>query len=728
MEKRLTTVGLALMTVALNFLLAIPAAAAEADRGDARYNIAIVVDASGSLSPTDNADPQGNRFLALKYFLGMLDAKGHVIAAFVFNDKVKEVYPFQSINSDKAKKELLSAIEAIPAAGSTNIGDALKMAVNNLKKVQNKQDVDNGSHLQSEVILFTDGVTDLPTPAAEQASFTARDQAISIAKANGIHVSGVFLNDKGLIQGNQEVFDIVRAVRGNDTDPSASGIAAEPGNDFYSYFAEIQSANDISGSFANIVLRLSAGGEVSTEPETVPIDRSVMIPGVGVSELKFGLRYNRGVKNKIVVTILPPEGDAITESGGNGMAITKDDISYIAKMQNPIAGCWKIHVGKADNVPFTEEVEVMADIIISSNVAAKLAMQVTDGKAKVGEPITFRSSLEVDGVAISDAARYEGYTCTLTLVSIKTKQPKEYLMELSGGHFEVQVPVEEYEGYAAFVTYKCENITFRSDDITVKPVNQPPVVEDVQDKYAYTLFNDGVYAVALTDYATDPEGETALAFTLDESDYADDSIAIDDDGNLRIDTGKQKGIGTVRIKVTDPEGAFSVLVLELTTQSGNWIYILVLVVIILLIAGALFLIKIMKASGRIRAEFSVKVEEDGSEVAQGKDFLGGGAKFTLYELLTQSYAEWDGDDERAKEIITENKSILNAYVFKAKKHGEFLFGRGKNVRLRKETSFNETVNLDDDNILYVGVQNRDKDGDESTTPNYDDNDDDDDDD
>jgi len=725
MAKRFTAVGTAFLIVALSALLAFPAAATELDRGDARYNIAIVVDASGSLGPKETADPAGNRYGALSYFLGMLDTKGHELGAFVFNDQVKTVSEIQPINSEEAKELLLNAVKAEAPRGYTNIGEALLAAVNQLKGVQDRQETAGGSHLQSEVILFTDGVTQLTSPGAEQASFAARDQAITIAKANGIRISGVFLNDQGLNKDNQEVFDIVREVRSNASDPTAPGADDTLENDFYSYYAEIQSADDISTKFAKLALRFSVGGFVSPVPETVPLNKTVTIPGVGVSELNFGLRYKDGVKKKISVTIRNPQGEVTTENGGEGVTITKEEIFYNAKIQNPIAGLWEIHVGKASDVPVTEEVEVMSDIIISSNVSAKVEIQTADGKAKVGEPVIFKSYLAVDGNAVTDAVKYEGYTCTMTLVSNKTKQSKEYPMKLVDGHFALEVPVEEYEGYTARATYKCESIEFSSDEINVKPINQPPIPsgDPVKKRYDYTIFNDGIYKLALTDCVADPEGETELTFALVENGYNEDSVSVDGTGNITIDTGKQKGVGMIKIKVADPEGASSILVLELTTKSGNWKYIVILVAILLFVAGVLFCIKIFKDAGRIRSEFWAKIEEDGTQVAHGQGFLGGGAKFTLYELLTQSFAEWDGDEDRAKELISENKSTLGLYTFKAQKQGEFLFGRGKSIRARKETSFNETVNLDDDITLYIGTQKKDNDEDDNDVPDYDDNDD-----
>jgi len=688
--KRIHAACLALLIVALGLALAVPASASEAGRGDTRYNLAVVVDASGSLGPNDTADPTGLRYAALSYLLGMLTTQGHEIGALVFSDTVKTVSEILPIQSEEEKKAIFELVKAETPAGYTNIGEALMAAVDQLQAVQQRQMAATGSHLQSEVILFTDGVTEMPTPAGKQDSLAAKEQAIALAKTNGIRVSGVFLNDSGAITDNREVFDIVRDVRGNAGDPVSPDAEVAPESDFNEYYAEIQSADDIATKFTEIARRLSAGGIVAEEPEPVPLTKSVIIPGIGVSELNFGLRYNLGVKDQIVVYIRDPGGEVTTEAGGSGISVTKEDTTFIAKIQKPLPGRWEIRVEKAGDVP----VEVMADIIISSNVAAKVAMQAPDGKAKVGEPVSFQSHLEVEGVAVKEDAKYEGYACTLTLVSEKTGESKEYPMKLDGGSFEVKVPVEEYSGYTAYATYRCENIEFRSDDIMVRPINQPPEVTDVQAKYSYTIFNDGLYTLELSAYASDPEGES-LTFTPGESSYAENGITLDtESGSLSIDTGKTKGVVSVRVIVSDNEQAVSEMTVELAVQNGNWLYIVILAAILLVAAGVAFFI--MQMIGKVRVgPFQLKLEEDDEEIASARDLLSGKARFTLYELLTEWVLGWEGDEERAKEILRDNAATLKTYVFAAKKRGEFQFGQGKTSRTRKEGSFHERFDLDD---------------------------------
>jgi len=99
MANRFATMVTAILMVVLSVLLTFPVAAAEIDRGDARYNIAIVVDASGSLGLNETADPAENRYGALSYFLGLLDTNGHEIGALVFNDSTVSPSSEITVNS-----------------------------------------------------------------------------------------------------------------------------------------------------------------------------------------------------------------------------------------------------------------------------------------------------------------------------------------------------------------------------------------------------------------------------------------------------------------------------------------------------------------------------------------------------------------------------------------------------------------------------------------------------
>ena len=89
MKRILTAVFSALLFI----LLLLPAAAAEEASAPTanRYNIMLVLDASGSLNSTD---PRGYRFDAVNLFANLLPEEGNVVGGVVFSTDIdREVVP-----------------------------------------------------------------------------------------------------------------------------------------------------------------------------------------------------------------------------------------------------------------------------------------------------------------------------------------------------------------------------------------------------------------------------------------------------------------------------------------------------------------------------------------------------------------------------------------------------------------------------------------------------------
>ena len=120
-----------------------------------KLNIELVIDGSGSLVNGDTpTDPSGLRYDAINLFLALLANKGNEVGAIVFDDN-SEKYIFNadvaSVEGKQAKMNLADKIKKAGTGVDTDIGSALKTAVEALKKHQ--ADNDNAS----AVILMSDG-------------------------------------------------------------------------------------------------------------------------------------------------------------------------------------------------------------------------------------------------------------------------------------------------------------------------------------------------------------------------------------------------------------------------------------------------------------------------------------------------------------------------------------------------------------------------------------------
>ena len=97
--------------------------AEENDSTNNRFNVVIVLDASGSMRSTD---PRGFRYEAINQFTSLLAEQGNVLGGVVFhNDVAAEQVP--TLISDQAGKDAVTAmLESIPSNGGwTNTGAGL---------------------------------------------------------------------------------------------------------------------------------------------------------------------------------------------------------------------------------------------------------------------------------------------------------------------------------------------------------------------------------------------------------------------------------------------------------------------------------------------------------------------------------------------------------------------------------------------------------------------------
>ena len=112
--------------------------AEENENDEKKYNIEIVVDASGSLKRTD---PEDNRYTAIDIFLQTLRENGNNVGSVVFTSKIEEDTGLSEMNNKNSKEKLSNQIKSyIPDQGDTNIGLALQTAIENLNKSNNGAD------------------------------------------------------------------------------------------------------------------------------------------------------------------------------------------------------------------------------------------------------------------------------------------------------------------------------------------------------------------------------------------------------------------------------------------------------------------------------------------------------------------------------------------------------------------------------------------------------------
>jgi len=720
--------------ITLCSMLIVPAVgAAEPVVGGKQCNIYLVVDSSGSLDmkndPSKSSDPKGYRYGALDYFFSIMpNSAGHEMGASVFSSWPQEVTALKIIQSQADKDGIKTKVESVPAAGNTDIGAALLEAVQKLVFAQQAQDKGNGKHKESWVLLFTDGLTDTGSSAGNTASEAKRDQAIALALVNDIHIAGVFLNDKHTVTENavsqgqnpQEVFDIVRAGRGQASDHSSPKAPDGTPNNLGGYYAEITDAADIADAFNTLAHTILGGSDPTVE--TVPVDKEQLIPGIGVSELIFSVRYAPGVKNKVDISILNPN-DKVYFNTQDNVTIRSSDVFYTANVKDPAPGTWYIHVGRSGNTPVTEEILVIPDVLISTDVTAKLEQG--QSTIKLGEPFQVNAWLEKQGQRITENGKYSGYDVSLTIVNSETQESSTPLSMGSDGKgtFLVTTKLDDFSVYSAYVTFTCgENISFRSEPIMLKAENQPPELNKnvivgsdgtlAADTYYFTWWSSGKHTVDLSKFVRDPEGDTNIFYTADSSDYVS---AIVDEGSaeLIVDTQKKTGVGIIHLTATDSDGKNFAFDLQLTAKDISLYWLIGILGVILILAIVVLLIRRLLLGGSIDVEFIIRVDRSpNQQIAQlayqpqqKVPAYAFGSAFSLKDLCDK-YADMVAETEiknALKNLFNQNGKTLTQCKFKKKPGlGNFAFTQdGTDWEDGQPGGFSKTIKLADPVTLVI---------------------------
>ena len=147
--KRLITI-VAIMVLLLSYLCFPAYAVDDGVETTNRYNVVVVLDASGSM---DNTDPANLRFEAIGQFVNLLAEEGNWLGGVVFSDGISAQQDVTEINSQGKKAAFVDLLRGVKAKGWTNTGEALSLAVDMLES--------GDPNLPSVFLFLSDGNTEL---------------------------------------------------------------------------------------------------------------------------------------------------------------------------------------------------------------------------------------------------------------------------------------------------------------------------------------------------------------------------------------------------------------------------------------------------------------------------------------------------------------------------------------------------------------------------------------
>ena len=513
-NKKTARMFLPLLLAAL-FLAAAPCAQAEGDEVN-RFNVSIIVDASGSMKYTD---PEKLRFDAIQNFMSLLTEQGNVVGGVVFSTGIDAQTPLTRITGEADKDRIVADLEAVPANGMwTNIGEALMTSVQSL--------IRDGDPEKDSVILFlSDGNTDMDTDRERQVSMERQAEAIQLARQHNIKIYSICLNVNGTAD-----TDEMRRISGSEAlfqNISSAADLWEAFNKFHTMIYGVSTVTLFEGEIPN-------GGELRTKFD---------VPGVGVEEVNIFIYGD--VKN---MTVTKPDGTVYTGAPKRRNAVTSLKITDIMQ------GEWELY---SEGVP-KERIKI--NMKYNSDMALDVKVSPPENGAYTAGEKQVVSLILKSGSTPGSAESYRDYTADLLVTDVQGNTLSTIPMKQEGDHF--QSEVELPEGAYFFIVrvlgkYDMEKM---SDSIKIEveqPQNHPPVPvnETISENVTVWPVRTQPYQLDLKTLATDPDEGDTLTYTVTESSFlAGEDYSVDENQILTLQRFGRLPRGMFEITATDSGG------------------------------------------------------------------------------------------------------------------------------------------------------------------------------
>ena len=509
----------ALMVCALLLTVPVTRVSAQNDRPKNRFNVAIVLDASGSMR---NTDPNGYRYEAIGQFTGLLAQSGNVLGGVVFHDGVEAELAPTLITNQAGKDAVTDMLESVPSNdGWTNTGAGLSRAVEMLKA--------NGDpNLPSVVVFLSDGNTDMGEEEATQASLDLKADAIQAAREADIAIYSVCLNAN------------------NSADVTEMQQIADATGGVFEEVAKAEDLQDVFNTFYNLIYGTSTIKLVDEVfPDSGYLETTFEIPGLGVEEVNI-IIYGNTTKKSLV----RPDG---TESQ---TTVVEADTFSMLKLTDVVPGTWTLIT---EGVPGDS---IKINMVYNTDLGVDVT--VTPGfDVEPTENVTITAKLKGTEAEATASEQYIGYSAKLEILDGYGDPLETVDMNVVGDHFEVQRTFDEGT-YYYIVTVTGNHIQKTSEKIgplvsapaqAVPVVNQAPVpVSDVVEASVKIWpFKGGSYVLDLKTLATDAE-DSVLRYKIESSSFIDGTdYTVDSDDILTLDHfSLSKGAFTV--SATDSGG------------------------------------------------------------------------------------------------------------------------------------------------------------------------------
>ena len=498
-----------------------------------RYNVALVVDKSGSLCDVDGVgtDPDGLRFDALRLFLGLLTEKGNHVGMIAFDEAIRFDSGLQSVSSMADKEALVEAVEVLGTSYDTDIGSAVLHASEMLSGMRES----NG--LPCVIMLLTDGMTDFapdkPVQILKERSSAAAQKALEIAQKEGITIHGLLLNVDGRsINGEEEVRYFTDGTRGQlETVSSPEDLTAA-----FARFYSIINRTEYDGSHRIVF------------PEQGEVEARFPVPGFGAEEVNIVIECDRGSVRPENIRVIAPDGQ---EYGIEGH-ILETSRFLLLKIPEPQAGEWEITL--KGNPGDTVDVCMIYNASMSVSLISE-----ADNAFEVLKPLCLKAFVsETDGNVTGE--RLKNIVCTLAVTDLSTGATTTYPMTAEDGNYSCILTFDQGGKYEIKAIVDLHDFEVLSNVLAADiAVPAPAAAHDaVSDFTELGSVHDNLWELPLDGLFEDPKGGE-FSYTL--SDTLNGAAEIED-GILRVDLRKLGENASFSVLATDSYGLSAALPID----------------------------------------------------------------------------------------------------------------------------------------------------------------------
>lgn len=512
---------------------------------EAKLDVVIVIDKSGSMNHTDS-----DRLAVegAKLFIDMMGMNGSRVGIVSFSDYADSFVEITDISGIEDKEKVKSAIDSLEYNGGTDIGIALKTGIEMLESagaIGNK----------TTVLFFTDGRIDTSGRSDRTEDQSRRDAQDAIASVAGLFpIYSIGLNADGSVDTGL-IDEMAESTGGRsyivDSPDELPGI-------FNEIFADFIKSNIISlGSF------VTDGINYTEVPVGIPNDSILEANIIILSTDKLA-----------DVTITNPEGTSLPIDGKK-IILARSNIYYMLKLITPEKGNWTLGIKGPENCKVHINLVYNYNLVLISELA-----QNEDGTYQA------RSHFESEGNLIADSGFYNEFKAVATVTAPGGKTA-EYTMSVQNGGFEVKLDPKEPGDYTVSIRADSESVYRISDPLkfSIKANSAP----EISAGFPGQIDLNGLFLPSLSkkinysEYVTDADGDV---ITCSVSNPDEKIAVVSNDAEKKELTVKAGGNGSSSFVLTfsDGNGGFVEKTVQISVNARFMSYIPVIAAILGLIA------------------------------------------------------------------------------------------------------------------------------------------------